>query len=70
MKKNTQLRKELLNKDKYWEDKVTTLMEEKTELENQRDSLQQRLDELERKKKVIKQKLHAVEKEITVREMH
>lgn len=67
--KNTQLQKELLNKDKHWEDKVTILMEEKTELENQRDSLKQRLDELEKEKEINKQKLQAVEKVITVREM-
>lgn len=67
MTKNTQLQKELLNKDKYCEDKVTTLM--KTELENQRDSLKQRLDELEKEKEINKQKLQAVEKVITVREM-
>ncbi|XP_030286835.1 rho-associated protein kinase 1-like [Sparus aurata] len=66
VKKNTQLQKELLNKDKHWEDKVTILMEEKTELENQRDSLKQRLDELEKEKEINKQKLQAVEKNNTM----
>lgn len=66
---NTELQKGSLNKEKEREDVVTTLMELKTELENQRGRLKELLEKVEREREVNKQKLQAVETEITEREM-
>ncbi|XP_039677343.1 uncharacterized protein LOC120572203 isoform X2 [Perca fluviatilis] len=65
VKRNAQLQKESLKTE---EDVVSTLMELKTELENQRGRLKELLEEVEGEREVNKQNLQAVEKEITERE--
>lgn len=69
VRKNAHLQKESLSKEKDRDDVVTTLMEVKTELEDQRGRLKVLLEEVERDKDVNKQKLQEVEKEITEKEM-
>ncbi|XP_039677340.1 uncharacterized protein LOC120572202 isoform X3 [Perca fluviatilis] len=68
VKRNTQLQKESLKTEEDGEDVVSTLMELKTELENQRGRLKELLEEVEGEREVNKQNLQAVEKEITERE--
>ena len=68
MKRNAQLQKESLKTEEDGEDVVSTLMELKTELENQRGRLKELLEEVEGEREVNKQNLQAVEKEITERE--
>ncbi|XP_049922611.1 uncharacterized protein LOC126403842 [Epinephelus moara] len=68
-KKNAQLEKESVEKDEDQEDVVNTMMEMKTELENQRHRLKVRLEEVEGEREVNKQKLQEVENEITEREL-
>ncbi|KAF1380947.1 hypothetical protein PFLUV_G00169350 [Perca fluviatilis] len=68
VKRNAQLQKESLKTEEDGEDVVSTLMELKTELENQRGRLKELLEEVEGEQEVNKQNLQAVEKEITERE--